>query len=54
MENYKGYVNPQLVISANELKGTLDDDTTASSIHDRLMNICVGIFPAHFIWICSV
>ena len=27
METYKGYVNPQLVISAEELKGTLDDQT---------------------------
>ena len=25
MEAYKGYENPQLVISAEELKGTLDD-----------------------------
>ena len=27
MEAYKGYENPQLVISAEELKGTLDDNT---------------------------
>ena len=27
MEAYKGYENPQLVISAEELKGTLDDGT---------------------------
>lgn len=27
METYKGYENPQLVISAEELKGTLDDQT---------------------------
>ena len=27
METYKGYVNPQLIISAEELKGALDDQT---------------------------
>ena len=27
MADYKGYENPQLVISAEELKGTLDDET---------------------------
>ena len=27
MEAYKGYENPQLVISAEELKGRLDDNT---------------------------